>query len=100
MRSIWPPATASRSRSRAGRTEIEPDSPQTVERLQLEPGHVGGIIPKQPSLEHRPISQESGAEQKRPEGRVPQANDSGINLPGVRWRYSCVLQANPVPVHA
>ena len=47
------------------RADLEPDSPQAVQRGELRAGHVAIVVPKQCSVEGGQVGQNSGEENQR-----------------------------------
>src|SRR5436853_5125206 len=50
-------------------SEFEPDTTQTVERAQVRPRDVGGVVPEHPAAETGPVDNERGDENPRDHDR-------------------------------
>src|SRR5580692_5255736 len=53
-----------------GSAQLEPDAPQSVQRLQPRRSDVGIIIPKQAATKRWPVSQQSGKKNGRRSGHI------------------------------
>lgn len=57
-----------------GRTQIEPDTPQAVEGLQLRLGHMRVVVPEQAAVQGRPVGNHGHQEEQHSVRKILKSN--------------------------
>src|SRR5277367_1869822 len=81
-----------------GSMQIEPDSPETVERLQVGPCQVTAIVPEQAPAQGGQVGDESREEDHRPKDGVAESDRRGLGVRRLRGAFLQSLGRNPAPI--